>query len=232
MTNVKHWTSGIALAATLFGGLNGASAAINILGNRYDNNRTAANLTETTLTPTTVSSSTFGKIGSYSVDGAIFAQPLYVQGALTTGQMVAKNVLYVATMHDVVYAFDADNPGSAPLWTHDYRGTGITPGTPFDTVTASDGMGIVGTPVIDLASNRMYLVAETMEAGAYVQRIHALDIRSGAELATTVIAGSSKGGPSIRINIPSGPAWRYRGGRCGSPSDRPFRAISNPGTDG
>ncbi len=169
-----------------------AHAATNVLSNRYDNNRTAANVTETALSPSTVSAASFGKLWSYPVDGAIFAQPLYVQGVTVAGATTARNVLYVATMHDVVYAFDADAPG-APLWTHDFRATGITPGTPFDNETAGDGMGIISTPVIDAASNKMYLVAETMESGAYVQRLHAVDIRSGIDLGATVIAGSAKG---------------------------------------
>jgi hypothetical protein len=101
-------------------------------------------------------------------------------------------VLYVATMHDVVYAFNADQPG-APLWVHDYRATGIKPGTPFDSSTASDGMGIIGTPVIDASNNKMYLVTETMENGDYVQRLHALDIRSGVDLMATVITATAKG---------------------------------------
>jgi len=167
-------------------------AGMNILTNRYDNNRSATNPTETALSPTTVTPSSFGKLWTYQVDGAIFAQPLYVQGVAVAGASGTKNVLYVATMHDVVYAFDADNPGSA-LWTRDFRTAGVTPGTPFDTTTASDGMGIVSTPVIDLASNKIYLVAETMEAGAYVQRLHVLDIRSGADLGATAIGGSAKG---------------------------------------
>ena len=169
-----------------------AQAAINILANRYDNNRTAANLTETALSPSTVSEATFGKLWSYSVDGDVYAQPLYVQGVTVAGASAPVNVLYVATMHDVVYAFNADKPGG-PLWTHDYRATGVTPGTPFDSSTASDGMGIIGTPVIDAPNYKMYLVTETMENGQYVQRLHALDIRSGVDLAATVITASAKG---------------------------------------
>lgn len=169
-----------------------AFAVTNILSNRYDNNRTAANLTETTLSPTTVNANSFGKLWSYWVDGAVFAQPLYVQGVTVTGASAPKNVLYVATMHDVVYAFDADNPGN-PLWTHDYRATGITPGTPFDPTTASNGMGIIGTPAIDAVNNKMYLVAETMENGNYVQRLHVLDIRSGVDLGAVVISATFNG---------------------------------------
>ncbi len=169
-----------------------ASAIINVVTNRYDNNRTGVNLSETVLSPATVNGNTFGKLWSYPVDGAIFAQPLYVQGVTVSGASSPLNVLYVATMHDVVYAFDADNPGS-PLWTHDYRATGITPGTPFNTVMAGDGMGIIGTPVIDAPNFKMYLVAETFENGSYVQRLHALDIRSGIDLASVVISATANG---------------------------------------
>ena len=114
------------------------------------------------------------------------------KGLTVSGATSPTTVLYVATMHDVVYAFDANKPGP-PLWIHDYRSTGVTPGIPFDTSTASDGMGIVGTPVIDIPTHKMYLVTETMENGAYVQRLHALDIRSGVDLTATVITATANG---------------------------------------
>ncbi|HUN92674.1 MAG TPA: AbfB domain-containing protein [Burkholderiaceae bacterium] len=187
---MKFGSAALAAAGLALAG-SSAFAAMDILGNRYDANRTAANLTETALNPSTVSSSTFGKLWTYPVDGAIFAQPLYVRNVAISAT-ATHNVVYVATMNDVVYALDADAP-DAPLWIRDYRGATVSPGTPFDITTASTAMGIVGTPAIDLPNNRMYFVAETMESGAYVQRLHEVDIRSGAELGTTTIAATSKG---------------------------------------
>src|SRR5947207_6091366 len=82
--------------------------------NRYDEATTGGNLHETILNPANVNAATFGKLYSYYVDGSVFAQPLYVPGVQIPGRG-ARNVLYVATMNDHVYAFDADRPGT-PLW--------------------------------------------------------------------------------------------------------------------
>src|SRR5688572_5577316 len=93
-------------------------AQVNVLTNRYDSQRTGANLAEKTLTATTINSSRFGKLYSLPVDGAVYAQPLYVSGISINGAV--RNVLYVATMNDKVYAFDADRPSAAALWVRDF----------------------------------------------------------------------------------------------------------------
>jgi hypothetical protein len=85
-----------------------------VLMNRYDANATGTNPNETVLTTANVKPATFGKLWSYYVDGAVFAQPLYVPGVQIPSRG-ARNVLYAATMNDRVYAFDADRPGP-PLW--------------------------------------------------------------------------------------------------------------------
>src|SRR3954471_5593321 len=90
-------------------------AQVNILTNRYDPQRTGANQSERILTPASVSAGRFGKLYTYPVDGAVYAQPLYVSGVTIGG--VSHNVLYVATMNDKLYAFDADSASPAPLWT-------------------------------------------------------------------------------------------------------------------
>ena len=89
-------------------------AQVNILTANYGNERTNANLQEQILTTSNVTNGTFGKIGVFNVDGQIYGQPLYVQGAMVHGEV--RNVVYVATMHNTVYALDADSPGSKPLW--------------------------------------------------------------------------------------------------------------------
>ena len=90
--------------------------------------RSGENLNETVLTPANVNSSTFGKLFSYSVDGQIFAEPLYVPNVSIPGQGT-HNVIYVATENDSVYAFDADGLSSTPLWQDSFidPGQGITP---------------------------------------------------------------------------------------------------------
>ena len=150
---------------------------------RYDSARTGQNLAETILTPANVNSSTFGKITSYSLDGFTFTQPLYVPNLAIPGQGTF-NVVFVATEHDTVYAFDADGMQSNALWKKSF----IDPANGITTVPQSDvgstifpEIGITGTPVIDLATDTMYLVALTKENGSYVQRLHALDITTGQE---------------------------------------------------
>src|ERR1039457_4339030 len=97
---------------------------VNVLTANYDNNRTNANLNETVLTTGNVGPGTFGKIGAFPVDGLIFAQPLYTAGVNIPGKGV-KNVLFVATMHNSVFAFDADAPASTtPLWQGNFRPSG------------------------------------------------------------------------------------------------------------
>src|SRR5579864_8894607 len=91
-------------------------AQVNVLTGNYDNQRTNANLQETVLTPVNVTPTTFGKIGAFPVDGQIYAQPLYASGVQIPGKG-ARNVVYVATMHNSVYAIDADAPQSTiALW--------------------------------------------------------------------------------------------------------------------
>src|SRR4051812_45757611 len=87
---------------------------VHILTWHADNARTGLNASEVTLTPDTVNASRFGKLFSYPVDGHVYAQPLYVS-SVPVGQNL-HNVLYVATEHDSVYAFDADDPAAGQLW--------------------------------------------------------------------------------------------------------------------
>ena len=160
----------------------------------YDNVRTGANLTETILNSSNVNPRQFGMLFSWPVDASVYAQPLYVPNVAIPGKGT-HNVVYVATMNDSVYAFDADsNTGisNSPLWSKSYTNVaaGITavPSSDLqlpDEQDISGSVGIEGTPVINVATNAMYLVARTKENGAYVQRLHAIDIRSGAELANS-----------------------------------------------
>ncbi|HKD74874.1 MAG TPA: hypothetical protein VKB76_05240, partial [Ktedonobacterales bacterium] len=118
------------------------------------------------------------------VDGYIYAQPLYMPQVAIPGNGI-HNLVIVATQHDSVYAFDADSPTPDPLWKVSFLNpdVGITTLSPSD-VNASDIMpeiGITSTPVIDVASNTLYVVAATKENGTFYHRLHALDMTSGAE---------------------------------------------------
>src|SRR5437764_5350698 len=134
----------------------------------YDNARTGAQLNETKLNTSNVNSTSFGKLFSLPVDGAVYAQPLYLPGVSIPSSGV-HNVLYVATMNDSVYAFDADsNSGSnaAPLWFVNFTNpaAGITAVPSEDVQTdpnISGPIGILSTPVIDQSTGTIFALART-----------------------------------------------------------------------
>lgn len=203
----------LALASTL------AAAQVNVLTNRNDGARTGLNSKETILRTTNVNASGFGKVFSYAVDGSVYAQPLYVSNVSIPGQG-SKNVLYVATMNDTVYAFDATQ--NVTLWSVNFTNpaAGVT-AIPIADITGSNSLNIVGsvgiegTPVIDNTTKTMYLVARTKEVtggtASYVQRLHALDITTGAEkfggpvVITASVPGT--GEESQNGRVPFDPFW-------------------------
>ena len=158
-----------------------------ILTWHYDNLRTGANTKEVVLTPSNVNYKTFGKLSTKPVDGYVVAQPLYVPRLNIVGQGT-HDVVFVVTMHGSVYAFDADDANPSPLWqtstlTYSPAGATTVPATLKGnaTTTGWTELGIISTPVIDLPSRTLYLVAETYENSQVVHRLHALDITSGVE---------------------------------------------------
>src|SRR5581483_2669891 len=160
------------------------AAQVNVLTYQYDNTRAGANQQETVLTPLNVNVNSFGKLFSYPVDGYIYGQPLYL-GGVDIPDRGRRNVVYVATEHDSVYAFDADNQDD-PLWHVNFLNpdAGITT-VPFADLFGCDQIipeiGITSTPVIDPASGTIYVVAMTKENGDWFHRLHALDVATGAE---------------------------------------------------
>ena len=164
-----------------------------VLTYHNDNLRTGQNVNETILTTANVNSSTFGKLFSLPVDGPIFAQPLYMPG-VTTGTQV-HNLVFVATEHDSVYAWDADTASTTPVWhTSFINPAGGVTAIPCAEVPAKVGndcatitpeFGITSTPVIDSSTGTLYVVAATKEVlsgtTSYVYRLHALSISTGLE---------------------------------------------------
>ena len=173
-----------------------AVAQVNVTTWGYNNQRTNVNGNETVLTPANVNSTNFGKLFSLSVDGYVYAQPLYVPNVTIGGTV--HNVVYVATEHDSVYAFDADsNTGanSQPLWHTSFLSSGVTtvPNSLLNNDDITPEIGITGTPVIDISTSTLYVVAETLENNGtnFVKKLHALDITSGAEKPGSPIAISA-----------------------------------------
>jgi len=182
-TSRGRYLAGVALtiAVYLFCFVPGISAQTPILTQHYDNGRNGQNTSETILTTANVNSVTFGKLFSLSVQGYVYAQPLYVPGVAIAGQGT-HNVLYVATEHDLLYAFDADT-GGAPLWQVNFvpSGGSTVPNANVNTTDIVPEIGITGTPVIDPTTKTLYVVSKTLESGTYILRLHAIDITSGAE---------------------------------------------------
>ena len=165
----------VAAGTTMTGG-------VDVTTYKYDLNRSGQNLAESALTLTSVASSTFGLLRSLPVDGRVDAQPLYLSALSAAGGTF--NTVFVATEHDSVYAFDSDS--GAILWHVSLLGTGEKPSDTRGCSQVSPEIGITSTPVIDRsagAHGTMYVVAMSIDSSSnYHQRLHALDVTTGAEL--------------------------------------------------
>jgi hypothetical protein len=157
------------------------TSSVNVLTYHNDVARTGQNLNESTLTTANVKSASFGIVGNMSVDGGVDAEPLYASN-LTLGGGV-HNVVYVVTENDSVYAFDADT--FAQLWHVSVLGANETASDNRGCGQVSPIIGITATPVIDLSAGvhgEIFVVAMSLDnSGNYHQRLHALDVTSGAE---------------------------------------------------
>jgi hypothetical protein len=176
-----------------------------------DRSRDGANVQEYALTPGTVTSATFGKLFSCAVDGAIYAQPLWMP-RLTVGS-APHNVVFVATQHDSLYAFDADAASGSckPLWHVSLidaphggtTGEAAVPSAGANTLVGAGygdiapEVGVTGTPVIDAATSTLYVVSKSVIAASttFFQRLHAIDLLTGKEkfAGPVTIAGTFPG---------------------------------------
>ena len=168
---------------------------VNVTTYHNDNARDGLNAKETILTPANVSSATFGKLATLSVDGLVDAEPLYLSALTVNGQ--THNVLYVVTENDSVYAFDADS--GTQLWKVSALESGETTSDDHGCSQITPKIGITSTPVIDRskgANGTIFVVAMSKDgSGNYHQRLHALDVTTGAEItgSPTEIAGTYPG---------------------------------------
>ena len=177
--------------------------SVSVLTQHNSNDRTGWNAHETALTTSNVKGQQFGKLFTLSVDDQVYAQPLVVGHVAIGGG--AHNVVYVATVNNSVYAFDADD--GTPYWQKSYTASGMRPPRRTDMTGACGGqyqdfsgnIGIVGTPVIDSLNGTMYFVTRSTSGSAYVQHLHAVSIVDGSERAgsprqiTASIAGGGDG---------------------------------------
>ena len=158
------------------------TSTVNVLTYHNDVARTGQNLNESILTTANVTSADFGLVGNLSVDAGVDAEPLYVSNLSLVGGV--HNVVYVVTENDSVYAFDADT--FAQLWHTSVLGANETASDNRGCGQVSPIIGITSTPAIDLsagAHGEIFLVAMSLDNGGnYHQRLHALDLTTGAEI--------------------------------------------------
>jgi hypothetical protein len=175
--------------ASVAGSEQGLASNVHVLTSRYDSARTGANLAEKVLTTSNVNGTSFGKVFTRNLDGQVYAQPLYVGG------VNGKNLVYVATEHNSVYAFDADDlrVTAPPVWQKNFGPSVPSADTGCGLLTPE--IGITSTPVIDAVAKTIWFTAKTKENGAYIHRLHALDIANGLERANSpvVITASAPG---------------------------------------
>jgi hypothetical protein len=172
-------------------------AQMDVLTRAYDNSRSGANLNETALTASNVKLATFGKLFTLTVDDQVYAQPLYVANLSIAGG--THNVVFIATVNNTVYAFDADHAGvgnPVALWQKNFNGAFRAPnhtevgqacGTYND---LSGNIGIIGTPVIAGGTQTLFVVTRTVESASFRQRLRALDITTGNERVAAVTIGT------------------------------------------
>jgi hypothetical protein len=203
----------------------------------YHNNlsRDGTNTREYVLTPSAVTAATFGKLFSCQVDGAIYAQPLWVPRVTVGGSQ--RNVVVVATQHDSVYVFDADASPCVLLWHANLidaahggssgeapvpSGIGGLVGAGYGDI--SPEVGVTGTPVVDAATNKVYVLSKSAGGShTFFQRLHGLDLSTGSETvppqsidSSIVVAGTGDG--SVNGQIPFDP---------GNEHQRPGLVLSN-----
>ena len=183
----------------------GPGRAVNLTTQHNDNFRTGANTNEYVLNTSNVNAGAFGKVFSRSVDGQIYAQPLYVHSLTISNKL--RNVIYTCTEHNSVYAFDADDATiTNALWWVNFP-TSVPQAEVFGCSDLTVEIGITATPVIDLPNGTIFIESKLKVASVgttnYFHKLHALDLLTGAEkfggpaTITGIVVVAGSGGNSV-----------------------------------
>lgn len=168
-----------------------AVAQVDVPTHHNDNFRTGANIRETVLTPSSVSKHGFGMLFKRPVDDQLYTQPLIATGITVNGGR--HDLVFVTTVNNSVYAFDANDPeATTPLWHVNFGTPANVHSTDFNCLDINGQMGIIGTPAIDKTRGALYVVALTQTSAGYTQRLHALDLATGADLPASPVVISAK----------------------------------------
>jgi len=176
-----------------------AQAQVDVLTQHNDNSRTGASLRETVLTPANVNKAQFGMLFKRVVDDQLYTQPLVVTGVEVNGG--THDIVYVTTVNNSVYAFDANDPeATAPIWHVNFGTPANLHSANFGCLDINGQMGIIGTPVIDKARSVLYVVALTRAGSSYTQRLHELDLGTGADLPESPVVIKADGFNALMQN--------------------------------
>jgi len=180
-------------------------AQVDVLTQHNDNARTGVNLKETVLTPANVSKTQFGMLFKRIVDDQLYTQPLVVTSVAVGGG--TRDLVYVTTVNNSVYAFDAnDDEASLPVWHVNFGTPANVHSTNFGCLDINGKMGIIGTPVIDKERGVLYVVALTRAGtldgplSGFTQRLHALDMTTGADLPESPVVIRAEGFNALMQN--------------------------------
>lgn len=195
----------VVLVTTVLGAAVG-QAQVNVLTQHNDGGRTGANIQETVLTPANVNAKQFGMLFKRAVDDQVYGQPLLVSGVKVSGGL--HDVVYVTTVNNSVYAFDANAAeAETPLWHVNFGTPANLYDAQFGCLDMNGKMGIVGTPVVGLEAGKigaargvLYVVALTAVGDGFVHRLHALDLATGAEVAASPVEIKAKDFQSLYQN--------------------------------
>src|ERR1700678_833457 len=187
-----HRCAQAVLCLTCFALPSAASAQMDVLTHHNNRERTGTNLHETALTPANVNASKFGMLFKRVVDDQLYAQPLLVTNVKRGGGW--HDIAYVTTVNNSVYAFDANDPkATVPFWHVNFGTPANLNDADFGCTDINGNMGIIGTPVIDEKKTTLYVVALTKAGGRFSQRLHALDLATGADLAHSPVPIAAHG---------------------------------------